>query len=376
MRNPFIINPGGEWTLSADGDAPKFRKELIGEGVFQHPTRPWAEPLVVDEAYLNELAANTNAALSHGIRTPLPNKHTDGEDPEANRGFLAGEVEVGTRADGKRALYGVVEVTNPDTAQQIGRDLKDVSVYIDSFGSGDFTPEGDRIVHVALTNYPVYSDQENFVALSTGEGVSSIPVLREVSGDERTTNTMKITDSVRKILSARLGVTLAGDELTADGFDTILSALPEKADPAPAPTADDVPRLLSVDPSEDRYFSAYQKSVAESLEKEVTEAEKAGRLTKDMAESARTLLSCTHAYALDAEGKAEAVDVPKAVRAMLAGIPDKAVVNVDDRQGADRALSTVGDAPPVEAEKFDAEKGAEVANRMLSLIPGQPKAAN
>lgn len=365
MRDPFIINSPEGVTLSTDSPR-RFRKELIGEGVFQHPTRPWAEPLTVDEAYLNELAANTNAALAHGIKTPVPNKHTDGEDPEANRGFLDAEagVEVGRREDGNLALYGVVEVTNPDTAEQIGKDLRDVSVYIDSFGSGDHTPAGDRIVHVALTNYPVYSGQENFVALSTVGGVSSIPVLREVTlGDERNQN-MKITDEIREGAKA-LGIDLVGEDMTPEDLSKVLSAA-KPADPVEPATEADVPRLLSVNADDNKYFSAYREQAEARIADEVEAAEKAGKLTTDAAEACKTLLSVGHGFALSAKGAAESVDVPALVRVILSSIPEKAVVNVDDRPGADKALEAgIAAAPENDPADFTAEDAQAHADRIL-----------
>ena len=366
MRDRFIINSQGDHTLANDGGEgnPLYRKELLGEGVFQHPTRPWAEPLVVDEAYLNELAANTNAALDAGIKTPVPNKHTDGEDPEANRGFLAGPVEVARREDGNLALYGTVEITNPSTADQIGRDLQDVSVYIDSFGSGDHTPDGDRIVHVALTNYPVYSGQENFVALSTVEGVSSIPVLREVTLDEdERTDSMKITDEIREGAKA-LSIDLVGEDLTAEDLAKILSAA-KPADAVEPPSADDVPRLLSVNAEENRYFGAFRKEADARIADEVEAAEKAGKLTSETADAVKTLLSCDHGYALSAEGAAESVDVPALVRTLLSSIPDNAVVNVDQRPGADEALGKGSEAPANKPDEFTAEDAQAHADRIL-----------
>lgn len=335
----------------------RFVKELLRQGSYQHPTNPWPTPLEVTERKIDELVENTMSGLAAGVKVPFPTTHNDGENPESNRGFFD-KVFKAKNSKGSLSLYGEVEVTKEETAEQVGRDLRDVSVYINDFGSGNWTPKGDRIVHACITNYPVFADQENFVALSAGGSVESTSRIQPLRlSTEPTRNRMKITAELSAAAKS-LGVTLVGEELTPEALTSLLSA----AKPAPAPTFGeaDVPKALSVDPSKDRYFSQFRKQADATVALEVETAEKAGRLTKDMADAAKSLLSVTHGYGLSVDGKATQVDVPGLVRKMLAGIPDRAVVPVTPdpaKSGQSR--------PQAEGEKFAAEN-ASVAARILS----------
>lgn len=361
MKPLYLYLPA---TPALNASGKRFVKELLREGTYQHPVRPWPEPLKVDEAKIDELVANTMSGLGAGVRVPLPITHDDGADPETNRGFWQ-RVFKAKNSAGSFSLYGEAEVSNEETAAQVGKELRDVSVYINDFGSGNWTPKGDRIVHACFTNYPVFTGQENFVALSAGGGVESTRCnasLRLSAEPERTS--MKITQNLRDAAKT-FGVTLAGEDLTETALETLLSAaVAAKAPPsieAPALSEKDVPRILSVDTKGERYFSAYRAQAEKSVALEVEGAEKAGRLTKPMADAVRSLLSVTHGYGLSAEGAASAVDVPALVRTVLSGIPDRAVVPVTP----DPSKSAAG-APPLDPTKFSVEVLADTAKRILS----------
>jgi hypothetical protein len=360
---PFVIRSDGAFKTTKR--LGRYKKELLREGEYQHPTNPWPRPLRVDAAYLELVARNTKAGLDAGVKVPLPITHIDAENPEANRGFWD-DVEVEEREDGSKTLYGYVDVTDPDTDKRIGRELQDVSVYLDDWGSGTWKPEGDRLVHVALTQYPVASGHDNFVALSVGNSVDSkeVPVLRrEAAADERK-NTMKLSAQLREAAKA-LGVTLAGDELDEEGLKAIFLAA-EPAETPPAPTADDVPRLLSVDVEKERYFARAYAAEEKNAEGVVKAATDAGKLTADMAEAAKALLAVRHGYSLSADGKVEAVDVHDLVTKLLSAIPDKAVVPVEDKVNDKDLKNSAAAAPPVKPKEFGAKDAEEEAKQILA----------
>jgi hypothetical protein len=364
MRESYVIRaPNGEYKL----DGKRFLKELLREGSYQHPTQPWDEDLVVDEAKIDELVANSLDGLDHGVKIPFPVNHQDMNDPEKNRGFTTTLFKK-QNPSGSLSLYGEIDVVNEETAGKIGTELQDVSVYIAGWGSGQWKPDGERVVHVALTNYPVAAGMENFVALSGAPDVDSklnVPVLRRLAVDQRK-NTMKIPSKLREVAKG-LGVELVGDELD----EKSLTAFAERVAVATKPIKADAPTpeiLLSVDVEKNSYFSKYHEQKNAKAESDVEAAEKAGKLNKDMAEAAKTLLGVGHGYALSAEGKAEAVDVPTLVHTLLSGIPDKAVVNVDDRvSDADLARSTAG-SPEVKPKQFSAEDLKATKDRILSNV--------
>lgn len=356
MKPIYLFSPGDS---PAERTGKRFLKELLREGTYQHPVRPWPQPLVVNEAKIDELVKNTMSGFEHGVKVLFPITHNDGENPESNRGFF-NKVFKARNSKGSLSLYGEVEVTTEDTAEQIGRDLRDVSVYINDFGSGTWAPDGQRIVHACITNYPVFSGQENFVALSAFGGVESTSRNDSLRLDaEPKKDRMKINDAIRNSAKS-LGITLSGDELTEDALTAMLaSAKPAEAKPV---TEADIPKILSVDTKADKYFGAYRTQLGVSTEAEIVAAEKAGRLNKDMADACRTLLSVAHGFSLSADGDATKVDVPALVRKVLAGIPDRSIVPVTP----DPKLS-VGAAPPIEPKKFDSAELKAVAERMLSM---------
>lgn len=363
---PFAVRNAGEVRALS---GTKFRKELLAAGTYQHPTRPWKTPLDVSESYIDSLVEQTNLGLTEGVKVPLPLGHDDSDDPEKNRGYMVRAFK-DRNSRGELALFGEIEVTNPDTAERIGKDLQDISVYIDKFGSGQWTPEGDRIVHVALTNYPVYAGQDNFQRLSATGERETVPVLRREEAADQKENTMKLSADLREALEAR-GVTLDGDEPTVeDGLKALLSVeVPEPVEP-PQPTADDVPRLLSVDPKAERYFGAWQKAEGEKIDGEVEAACKSGRLTAEGAEAVKALLSVGHGYSLSAKGEAQAVDVPSLVRTILSAIPENSVVPLENPDSNEDLKASAEGAPAVETKEFGVKDAQETASRMLARLNG------
>jgi len=155
------------WLVQPDDDplelsaGASFWKELIREGRWVNAKAGFT--LEVDAARLEQWEQNFHAMADAGIRVPVPWGHS--YDPRDNAGFVE-EIEL---RDG--GLWARLNVPDEDDAAKVGRTVRAVSVSINpDFVDGAGKRWGEVIEHVALTNYPVVTEQEDFVPAPMGDG--------------------------------------------------------------------------------------------------------------------------------------------------------------------------------------------------------------
>ena len=157
MRKVYWLTAKAE-RISLD-TAQRFWKELIRAGRWVNTAAGFA--LEVDLPRLELWKQNFDAMQEAGIRVPVPWGHS--YDPRDNAGFVE-SLEI--RGD---ALWGLLDIPNAEDAEKIGNTVLDVSVSINTnFVDGSGREWGEVIEHVALTNYPVVTDQNEFVEEETG----------------------------------------------------------------------------------------------------------------------------------------------------------------------------------------------------------------
>lgn len=137
----------------------KFAKDVVRIGKWIHPAN--GREVVFGPARLQRLAENTQLYLAHGNKIPFPDGHS--LKVKDNMGFWPGPFIVH-----RDALVGVVEPTDEEAKKGIlDGSLDAVSVYIDT---DVIDPKGNKypevITHVCATNYPVLTEQGDFLKLS------------------------------------------------------------------------------------------------------------------------------------------------------------------------------------------------------------------
>jgi len=169
----WLIQPTAE-PLELSGGV-SFWKELIREGRWVNAKAGCT--LHVDRGRLAQWARNFHEMAGAGIRVPVPWGHS--YDPRDNAGFVE-EIEL---RDG--GLWALLNVPNDDDAAKVGSTVRAVSVSINpNFVDGGGRNWGEVIEHVALTNYPVVTDQGDFIqAGDEGEGKRAIAL--ELAPDEQ-----------------------------------------------------------------------------------------------------------------------------------------------------------------------------------------------
>lgn len=371
MSRAFVATTESPWALGA-----RFVKEVLREGTYQHPIKPWAQPLRATKDFLEALAARSNDALAHNIDVPIPDGH---DDRAVDNAGWAKRFYVDRNTDGTFGLFIEADITDPAYAEKIKNgSINKVSVYIDAFGDGQYDPKGDRVIHVALTGYPVAAKQGGFIALSANSN-KTVPVLTRLAASESPMLTLSLDrakalgltvpadakDSIEvneAALSSLLGH-IDGEKARTD--EAVKAALAAQKPAEFDPTPENVAKALTVDVSKDRRFARAQTALANAVDAEVKLALVSGRITVPMGEQIKALLSAECAFALGVDGKASVLDVPAAVRALLALIPEKAMVPVVDRGG----LTT--EPPKVETDTALAAKAAaEAGERMAAFANG------
>lgn len=138
----------------AAASGQRFWKDLIRVGRWVNPRAGFA--LDVDRARLERWKANFDAMRTAGLRVPLPWGHS--YDPRDNAGF----VDALELRDG--ALWALLDIADPAAAERLGKTVRAVSVSVHpDFVDGSGRRWGEVIEHVALTNYPIVTDQGDFV---------------------------------------------------------------------------------------------------------------------------------------------------------------------------------------------------------------------
>lgn len=153
----FYVAHRGE-AFDAEGNG-RFVKDVLSVGKRFHP----ATKKIIDfpQKRIDGLEYQNNRYLRNGNKMPFPKGHTT--DPLANLGKWSGPFL-------KRAqdLVGVVEVTDPDALSKVqSKTLDGVSVYVEKDvvdPLGNLYPE--VCTHICATDYPVWTGQKDFIALS------------------------------------------------------------------------------------------------------------------------------------------------------------------------------------------------------------------
>lgn len=333
--------------------APRtFKKEVLREGRYQHPTTPWPSPLVVDEPYIDRVVAATNQAMQAGVDVWVPDGHSF--KAEDNKGFVR-RVYKGDTPQGTKAIFVELDIADDPIVSKIGNTITKVSALLHDHPDGKGNQYGERIVHVALTPSPVAHEQENFVALST-DGATSVPVLTPI---EEAAMPFKPTEKIHK----SLGLDLTQD-MTLDGIEKASDLLLQRALAAEAKiaTPPTVEKLLSVDVKQTPYFAQAHQDREALASVTLTAAKAKGKLNADMEKALSSLLRVQHGYSMSADGVAAPTDVRSLVTSLLNAIPDNAVVPLGTQ------LSTAPGQPSKGPEPFDTpEKAKAEANRMLGL---------
>lgn len=166
---------GSESLSDITWDGTKFKKAIIGVGLWTHPATK--QTLPVNEAKLRQWADTFHKCKKSGIEIWIPLNHT--ANPDLNAGWLE-EVTVLPGPKGPE-LVGVFDITEPAIAEKIkNKTIKFVSPGIvenidDVRPDGTLEPLGQAIQHVALTLDPVLQNQSEFVQMFDREG-NPVPV--------------------------------------------------------------------------------------------------------------------------------------------------------------------------------------------------------
>lgn len=169
MVHEAIQIPGCQSAFSviagtAMADGPVYRKEILYEGTFIHPSTN--KKHVFDRASLEAIADNSNALTRDaGISIPFPDGHRF--DTKDNLGFWSNfYVAPSESSPGVDGLYGEVRVPVAEHSARMGKTITEVSAFIEpsvKLTTGEKHP-GPVMTHVCATNYPVIPSQTNFVA--------------------------------------------------------------------------------------------------------------------------------------------------------------------------------------------------------------------
>jgi len=284
----WLVNPD-DGAIALDA-AQKFWKELIREGRWTNPRAAFT--LQVDRGRLERWKQNFDQMLDAGIKVPLPWGHS--YDPRDNAGFVE---ELELRDDGPTGpgLWGLLNIPNDDDAARLGKTVSAVSVSINpSFVDGSGRDWGEVIEHVALTNYPVVTDQGEFIHAATEEGESKRAIMLELA-------------------SPVAGLDEAGQGAGATGPGH--STKPESQDPQ-----------LETRDSE-LNVRLYQLE-RERAEREVDDAMRFGKFTRPAAEALRRLLTAGVAarYSFDTAG----ADIAGLAHDIIANTPAGAAADMTE----------------------------------------------
>ena len=354
----WLVSRAGEIELDA---GTKFWKELIREGRWINAKAGFT--LQVDRGRLAQWARNFHEMADAGIRVPVPWGHS--YDPRDNAGFVE-EIEL---RDG--GLWALLNVPDEGDAAKLGSTVRAVSVSINpGFVDGSGRDWGEVIEHVALTNYPVVTDQEDFIQASSdgGEGKRAIMLERE-QGQE----TREMGQETRKTGQG------TGDEgLEEQGTGTrgqgpgSNRAEPATQDSEPG-TQNFTRRSLGVGGSElatrnselgtqnsELTNRLYQLEL-ERAEREVDEAVRLGKFTRPAAEALRQLVAAgvERKYSFGADGHV-GVDVAKIVLDVIANTPPGSALDMTEH-------TRVHVVPDPSGARMTDEKAAQLARENKAL---------
>jgi hypothetical protein len=341
----------------------RFRKELIREGTWVHPTQHFQ--LTVTRERMQRWVEKFRLLRERGIRIPVPFGHS--YDPKDNAGFLEELVLEGN------ALFAVLVIPRAEDAGKLGATVKDVSISINpDFRDGEGRRYGEVIEHVALTTRPLVGGQSDFLPLQLPDG-SQVEVWRFSPASlrpraegvrQREPEQAKAPVSAPAQQEGKPEVKeapVAGKAQTSSNSPAAADAQTGgKAHAAPGRQA---PRDASV--RSEAPALAFARELAQlrqsALERELGELLRAGRLTPAMREPARRLLALEGPVSLQLAAGETRLDVAAEVRALLASIPEHALIDLRRR--------TLAESPRSVGEMTE-ERAAQLAeeNRRLAHL--------
>jgi hypothetical protein len=298
------------WLVQADGEplelsgGTQFWKELIREGRWVNAKAGFT--LDVDGSRLEQWERGFREMAEAGIRVPVPWGHS--YDPRDNAGFVE-EIEL---RDG--GLWALLNVPDEDDAAKLGSTVRAVSVSINpGFVDGSGRDWGEVIEHVALTNYPVVTGQEDFIQASYDGGADKRAIMLEREQGHGTDNSELAT-----------------------------------RDPELAAQNSELTNRL------------YQLEL-ERAEREVDEAVRLGKFTRPAAEALRQLVATgiERKYSFGADGHIS-VDVSKIVLDVIANTPAGAALDMTEH-------TRVHVVPDPSGSAMTDEKAAQLARENKAL---------
>jgi len=207
----------GEPTEKNGLPVQRFRKEVIRDGTYKHPSAGWQ--VNVNPARRAKWAAVFDQMSKNGVAVPVP--VSDDEDhhlvtPKNNGGFV-----VGLENDGK-SLFAVMEMVGKDNIDAASRN--DVSVFVEQgFKDGKGIDYGEAMTHVCLTPTPIVPGLEDFVPIAasmTGNNLLTGAAAFSYDGAEQQAPHVEQDTMIDlKALRTLLG---AGEELTEENALTVL----------------------------------------------------------------------------------------------------------------------------------------------------------
>ncbi len=358
--------------------AGRFRKELIREGTWVHPTRNFRLSVTVER--MRRWVEKFRLMQKRGIRVPVPFGHS--YDPKDNAGFVEELVLSGN------VLTAVLNVPRPEDAEKLGRTVKDVSISVNpDFRDGQGRRYGEVIEHVALTTQPVVSGQTDFVPLALPDGsqaevwIFAVESLmpRQPAGAAQPAEETPTDDGGARLPAAQSQATEAGEEetveLEAQPEPRTSQEKPSTIEPANPDTdlSSGVVGQLRAPVVEEPTSAPKERAVAlarelsdlrqQELERELAELLRSGRLTPAMRGPAHRLLALREPVSFQlADGQAE-LDVAAEVRALLSAVPEHALIDLRERTLFE-AAKPVGEMTDERAAKLAAE------NRQLAKLEG------
>ena len=396
----------------------RFRKELIREGTWVHPTQHFQ--LTVTRERMQRWVEKFRLLRERGIRIPVPFGHS--YDPKDNAGFLEELVLEGN------ALFAVLVIPRAEDAGKLGATVKDVSISINpDFRDGEGRRYGEVIEHVALTTRPLVGGQGDFLPLQLPDG-SQVEVwrfspaslrpraqggsrsadngqpaghedeeqadraptgrapdlsLQEEQGRRADRRAKADPTGADKHTGSPTGRKPASESTVGTGLQPCPKAAAEAPVPSKAQTSSNSPAAADAQTGGKAHAApgrqaprdasvrseapalAFARELAQlrqsALERELGELLRAGRLTPAMREPARRLLALEGPVSLQLAAGETRLDVAAEVRVLLASIPEHALIDLRQR--------TLAESPRSVGEMTE-ERAAQLAeeNRRLAHL--------
>lgn len=229
-ENVYAPAPRTEFVELARSPKGKlYRKQILKFGAFAHPNDP-KDKLVIDKALGRSLVKNFHDGVCDIVQTPIVdggNRHT--EDPLRNLGEV---IDLSLEEDG---IYATIDARKKEYADELGKTLIGASAMMSTNYTDTRTGEkvGPTLLHVAITNRPYITnlkDFEEIISASADTTLENVEVLRETEEEQ-----------VADITKEQAILALSNEGIDVEK----LLAIAEKAEQAPAVSADDIVVSLS-----------------------------------------------------------------------------------------------------------------------------------